>query len=297
MDNQFFHYTTLKALYGIISKQELWLSNLKNSNDPNEVSLTYEQYNRIIECMGINPYHGTPMILSKNKVMGTPYGVSLTTLADNLSQWERYGDSLRGVSILFDIDFIQSYLYENYHFKFCFEKMRYTDEERKALILENISTMPKFENYIWKNHWPIVALFFIMHYSDARALFKSEDFIGEKEYRLFFDPIQSKFYHEMICMFNDDSTKRIVEEEVACFNYKKEVMHLMEQDKQYALLRNGITSFMKLDLNLFGDSKNKIIREIQLGPKCPQDEDELKSFLSCYGYSPIISKSSIRIRG
>ena len=99
MNSKYFHYTSINALYNIISNQELWFSNLKNSNDPNEVCLTSEQYNEYIDNLGVNPYHGTPLILSKNKIMGSPYGLSLTTSEDSLSQWERYGDNLKGVSI------------------------------------------------------------------------------------------------------------------------------------------------------------------------------------------------------
>ena len=59
--DKFFHYTSVKSLFGIISNQELWFSNLKNSNDPNEMYLTCEDYNQYINNMNVNPYHGTPI--------------------------------------------------------------------------------------------------------------------------------------------------------------------------------------------------------------------------------------------
>lgn len=90
MDKRYFHYTSLKCLYSIISNSELWFANLKNSNDPNEFSLSCEEYNNYIEKLNINPYHGYPMILENNNVLKYPYGISFTTLNDNLSQWERY---------------------------------------------------------------------------------------------------------------------------------------------------------------------------------------------------------------
>ena len=41
---------------------------MKNSNDPNEFSLSCEEYNNYIEKLNINPYHGYPMILENNNV-------------------------------------------------------------------------------------------------------------------------------------------------------------------------------------------------------------------------------------
>ena len=283
-------------MYNIISNQELWFSNLKNSNDPNEVCLTSEQYNEYIDNLGINPYHGTPLILSKNKIMGSPYGLSLTTSEDSLSQWERYGDNLKGVSIVFDVDFIQEFLEKNYHFKFYFDKMKYTENDKKTLIMKNVNNMPAFEDYVWQKDWPFCALFFLIHFSEARALFKSKEFIDEEEFRLFFDPIEYKFYHETICLFNFGNAEKIVAESKKAYEYTKDVIRFLEQDKKYALMRNGINSYLKLDLNLFGKDKNQVIKEIKLGPKCTQDEEELHNFLYQNGYSPTITKSKINIR-
>ncbi len=283
-------------MYNIISNQELWFSNLKNSNDPNEVCLTSEQYNEYIDNLGINPYHGTPLILSKNKIMGSPYGLSLTTSEDSLSQWERYGDNLKGVSIVFDVDFIQEFLEKNYHFKFYFDKMKYTENDKKTLIMKNVNNMPAFEDYVWQKDWPFCALFFLIHFSEARALFKSKEFIDEEEFRLFFDPIEYKFYHETICLFNFGNAEKIVAESKKAYEYTKDVIRFLEQDKKYALMRNGINSYLKLDLNLFGKDKNRVIKEIKLGPKCTQDEEELFDFLFQHGYYPVITKSKINIR-
>jgi len=178
---KFFHYTSIKSLFSIISNQELWFSNLKNSNDPNELYLTCEDYNQYFSNMEVNPYHQTPTILDKSKVMGCPYGVSFTTLEDDLSQWERYGDNKTGVCIAFDIDFIQDYLDENYQFRFYFEPMKYTEEEKNALISKNISKLPEYKGYNQEIHWPLFALHYLIHYSEARALFKDEGFAKEKK--------------------------------------------------------------------------------------------------------------------
>lgn len=183
--SKYFHYTSLNILYSIVSNQELWFANLKNSNDPNELYLTCDDYNRYVKELNVDPYHGTPIILEENRIMGCPYGISFTALEDDLSQWERYGDNRSGVCILFDIDFLQTYLSENYLFTFYFESMKYTEEEKNKLINENIARMPKYNDYRRETHWPYCALLYLIHYSEARALFKSEAFKKEEEYRFF----------------------------------------------------------------------------------------------------------------
>lgn len=290
--DKFFHYTSVKSLFGIISNQELWFSNLKNSNDPNEMYLTCEDYNQYLNNMNVNPYHGTPIILDKNRLMGCPYGVSFTTLEDDLSQWERYGDNRSGVCIVFDIEFIQRYLEENYQFNFYFEPMKYTEKEKITLISENISKMPDYKNYKWETHWPFCALYYLIHYSEARALFKDEGFAKEKEFRLFFDPIEYKFYYDTLCLFQGSNVESIKKS----YQYTEDIIHFLVQDKKYALMRNGINSYFKLDLNLFGKDKVNLIKEIILGPNCNQDEEELKGFLSKHGYNPEVRKSKIKIR-
>ena len=55
---KYYHYTSLKTLYSIIANDELWLSNLKNSNDPNEFYLTCDEYNAYINSLGQDPYNG-----------------------------------------------------------------------------------------------------------------------------------------------------------------------------------------------------------------------------------------------
>ncbi len=289
--SNYFHYTSIKSLFSIISNQELWFSNLKNSNDPKEMYLTCEDYNHYVNNLGVNPYHGTPIILEKNKLMGCPYGVSFTTLEDDLSQWERYGDNRTGVYITFDIDFLQDYLDENYEYRFYFEPMKYTEEEKVSLVSKNISKMPQYHEYKWETHWPLCALFYLIHYSEARALFKDEVFEKEKEFRLFFDPIEYKFYHDTVCLLQGKN----IEEDIS-YKFTKDIVHFLEQDKNYAIMRNGINSYFRLDLNLFGKDKYKLIKEVVLGPCCAQDEGELRGFLNKHGYNPTIKKSKINIR-
>ena len=86
---KYYHYTSIKTLFLIITNEELWLSNLKNSNDPNEFYLTCDEYNEYINKLGKDPYNGKPCVLEENGIYGNTYGLSFTLAGDNLSQWER----------------------------------------------------------------------------------------------------------------------------------------------------------------------------------------------------------------
>ena len=134
-DSLFYHYTSLSVLYSIVSNNELWLSNLKNSNDPNEQYLSSDEYNTyVLQKLQINPYHGRIDLLSANTVVGNPYGLSLTTLKDDLGQWERYGDRSRGVAIALDIPAMNDYLRSTYNFTLDFGSIKAIPHRKKCQI-------------------------------------------------------------------------------------------------------------------------------------------------------------------
>lgn len=295
MEELYYHYTSLEVLYSIVSKNELWLSNLRNSNDPNECYLSCEEYNKYIEGMNIDPYHGTPMILSHNKVFGSPYGLSFTSLNDNLGQWERYGNRLMGVSISFDIHLIQEKLKELYGFSFYFDSIKYTEADKIEFIKYLLSHMEKIEQYDYERHWPYYALFFVTHFTAARALFKNSAFSSENEFRFYCDPIEYNFYYESISIFLKNQPEELKAHIEANERIQKNVGMTLE-NKKYAMMRNGINSYLSLDLLLLGDAKKHIIKEIVLGPKCKQDEEELENFMLSNGFSAKIRRSKIDIR-
>ena len=75
---KYYHYTSIKTLFSIITNEELWLSNLKNSNDPNEFYLTCDEYNAYVSKLGKDPYNGKPYVLEENGIYGNTYGLSFT---------------------------------------------------------------------------------------------------------------------------------------------------------------------------------------------------------------------------
>ena len=75
--------------------------------------------------------------------------------------------------------------------------------EKIKFIKKKVNEIKDVPNYIYELHWPIYAIYFIMHFAQARALFKSLSFCAENEYRLFFDPKEYEFYHNTILQFKE----------------------------------------------------------------------------------------------
>ncbi len=290
----FYHYTSLNVLYSIVANNELWLSNLKNSNDPNEQYLSSDEYNTyVLQKLQVDPYHGRIDLSGSNTVVGNPYGLSLTTLKDDLGQWERYGDQSRGVAIAFDIPAMNAYLKETYGFSLDFGPIKYTEDEKKEYIKSLIADLPVYDGGFEKC-WPLYGLYFTIHYAQARVRFKREEFSLEKEYRLYIDLVEQNFQHESIEILLKNSPTEL---EAYHKDYvKKQSTHrLTTEHKKYAIMRRGINSYLSLDLTLLGTTKSNFIKEIILGPKCTQNIGELNDFLLVNGFSTIVRKSKIEI--
>ena len=294
MSELFYHYTSLNVLYNIVSNNELWLSNLKNSNDPNEFYLSSEEYNNYVkENTATNPYLVFPIIKASQTIVGNPYGISLTTLEDDLGHWARYGDQSRGVAIAFDIATINEFLEEHYDFAFDFDSIKYTEEEKINFIKELIDKMTDFEG-IAEEYLSYPATYYTIHYSLARALFKKESFKIEKEYRLYVDLVEREFHKDLIKIFlqmNPDELEKFCQESAK----QKQDLRLTDDNKKYALMRNGINSYLSLDLSLLGNKKENLIKKIILGPKSTQNVEELNAFLKKNGFETTIHKSQIEI--
>lgn len=105
----FYHYTSIDALYNIVSSKTFWLANAKSSNDKTENTLSIKKFKSILEEI---PY------VIKNKTIKNAietffnyddkslpnednkfYILSLTNKRDNLAHWDRYSDRRCGASI------------------------------------------------------------------------------------------------------------------------------------------------------------------------------------------------------
>lgn len=92
-----FHYTTIPALHGILTSKEIWCSDVRFMNDPDEIA-----YGRDMVESVAAPRLGRGRITAfLAKYAFEYYVASFTAASDSLSQWRAYSDDGVGVAMRF----------------------------------------------------------------------------------------------------------------------------------------------------------------------------------------------------
>ena len=104
-----YHYTKQSSLEKILKSSELWLSNIRDMNDPQEVVYGIDVILRIMQ--NSNRFNTIKEIIETYKESGRfdifqtydkpAYVLSLSKSDDNIYSWINYGDDGQGVSIEF----------------------------------------------------------------------------------------------------------------------------------------------------------------------------------------------------
>lgn len=97
-----YHYTTMKALFGIIKNKEFWWGNTSTMNDKKElVEFTNKIENAVRKDFGsIAPDRVTEFCkLIENASKEFPFAMCFSSQEEDASQWERYGDRATGVCL------------------------------------------------------------------------------------------------------------------------------------------------------------------------------------------------------
>jgi hypothetical protein len=106
--NTLFHYTDLGGLIGILSNDDLWLTNCRFSNDEGEMSLGYAIAKGVIEDeLRTAPAENKDFLQDLHDLLdaNSPDDVYICCFCDEdnlLSQWRGYGANGTGVSIEID---------------------------------------------------------------------------------------------------------------------------------------------------------------------------------------------------
>ncbi|MFP8645021.1 HNH endonuclease [Priestia aryabhattai] len=114
--NNLCHYTNLNAAKGILDTKEMWLSNVRTMNDPDELSYGYRLITMALEELEVNgifqPYQKTlenlkevMKQLAEQKVIVGNAEIYLTCFSaarNTIRQWVTYGDTANGVSLMFN---------------------------------------------------------------------------------------------------------------------------------------------------------------------------------------------------
>lgn len=312
----YYHYTTISALYSIISTQSFWLLNLKSSNDKRELTYTFRQFkNDFDKIIQYETDQNRKALLIKAadsclegkltrdamKPNKDSYGLCLCRKKDNLTHWDRYTNNCAGVSIGVNIralDVLCSRMntYFGYHIieSNC---IAYSENDRVQLIKKSIEGIIERLHYLKEDSDSSAFLPAILPvaYTNMKSFVKANSFSDEDEVRLYFNPKSILTARKIM----NDVFPKLSEGNVMCNNirknYEKMISDMEIEEVKFYLFRTGIRSYHKMCLKeIWG---NGLIPEIMLGPMCTQDKKELRAFLDVNGLrGTTITESKVPIR-
>lgn len=318
----YYHYTSLDALYSIVKSHTFYLMSLRSSNDRTELYYKPETFisditklYEVEEHTSTKKFYGLmkksweeheDSITKELKARKQPYALCLSDKKDNLTHWDRYAYKCQGVAIGFNVRAFDI-LYRRTDSSgfalglFDFGQALYTQEDinkaiRRAMIksAEGLSQMNKkfgesIEETISKSGY----LFMGSIYSNIMKFAKTNAFVDEDEFRIYFD---SKNISSTLSLI--DSGKGQINDELYK-NIRKNFVDLVDTlelgKENFAITRSGIRGYHKLCLDKIWGSG--VVPEIVLGPMCVQNKNELQRFLKCNGLEGTkITISSVPIR-
>ncbi|WP_113886449.1 DUF2971 domain-containing protein [Clostridium butyricum] len=166
-ENLVYHYCSMQSFYNIFNSKELWLSDILEMNDGDEMILLLEGFkeiilqeykknpfkiqteekvnNKIIELSQEDVYNKIELFYDKY-IYDFTHGGFLKQCAfiacfsrknDLLSQWCMYANDAKGVAISFNVDYLQRYSHENKNFDFI--KVKYINEQERESIQRKLA--------------------------------------------------------------------------------------------------------------------------------------------------------------
>ena len=198
-----YHYTNLESIVGIISSQELWLSNLYFQNDKNEYEIGLNILKKVLQhykLVNIDNIKNSIFFKSLDSALDfltkkQIYTTSLSEEPDLFSQWRGYGDNCRGARLEFlNLEKIKKKgiqllpcIYnkdeQEEYVEFLFERsieILNSTEEKGMTNKEDFSEDEK----PYSDAIQAAGSYFISAFNVACAIIKDEAFREEKEWRI-----------------------------------------------------------------------------------------------------------------
>ena len=309
--NIYYHYTSLDALYSIISNKTLWLTSLKSSNDKKELYYTVDDFLRDFETVCKNEENSKLKICFetlKNNIdahkekfikecmaKSKPYALCLSDKRDNLTHWDRYASSSTGVCIGINVaamnilcrrtgnDFFGSALFDIgkalYTTEDVLRYIRHKTLHNMNVLVDVLEKEPKKDliEFISRHGY----IYVIGVCQSVMRYAKNTSFIDEGEVRFYFDEKSIAETTKMIDNMGNQGHADLAA--TLKSNFEGLVDSLKLKPEEFFLSRSGIRGYHKLCLDyIWGPG---VIPEIILGPMCVQNRNELLRFLSENGLS------------
>jgi hypothetical protein len=307
----YYHYTSLDALFNIVSNRTLWLTSLKSSNDKKELFYTVDDFIRdfeivfeteksknikkCFEILNSNIHSNIDKFKKECTRKRKPYALCLSDKRDNLTHWDRYAASSTGVCIGINVAAFEV-LYSGMATAgfgsslFDIGKALYTEEDILNFIrrttIRNMNVLmdvtkeeprEKFIELITKYGYTYI----VGICQDIMRFAKNTSFIDEGEVRFYFDKQSIPETIALIDGMADYGNAELCAKIKA--NFEGFVEEIEIETEKFFLSKSGIRGYHSLCLEeIWGPG---LITEIILGPMCVQNRNELLRFLSENGLS------------
>ena len=322
----YYHYTSLSALYNIVTNQTLWLTSLKSSNDKRELYYKPEQFIQDFRNVCSTEKHENTKrwlesysrvldahyddFIKLCKLKRTPYALCLSKKKDNLTHWDRYAAKCSGVCIGINVSALKIYFqrmaigwFAESLFSIAQITYNQTDIEKRIrnFVAGSINSFmnpnaphskdlpPLTESQ--KTNIAINSL--AITYLEIAKFSKNPSFVDEDEVRFYFDAESIKATRDLIRQLDLEMQSELSQN--ISIHFDEIVQQLEIQNDFFTLTQSGIRSYRKLCLkNIWGSGT---IPEIILGPMCVQNRNELLRFLNANGLQGTkVSVSKVPIR-
>ena len=320
----YYHYTSLDALYNIITSKTFRLTSLKSSNDKSELFYKPEQFlvdiqeiidievneneKRYLKLIMKSIEQNKDQFFQECRIRRFPYALCLSEKKDNLTHWDRYASGCTGVCIGFNLAALNVYLQRMASLAFGIGlydvgKVLYLDTDREKYIRNGLI---RFFNLLYEQEGKrlenkaLLELIKKNGYVYATSIYlqlvkftKKDSFIDEDEVRLYHDATSIKSTLHLINLMESSTDAELYHNLKK--NFKAVTKNLRLDKEEFGMMKSGIRGYKDLSLKEVWGSGT--ITEIILGPMCVQNRNELRRFLKANGLEGTkVSTSKIPIR-
>ena len=298
-----YHYCSVDTFVQIVKNKTIRLSDLDKTNDFMEkrwgVELLQETLRRELENNSISmnlqeDYWYSDTVHNHIEQLNNDINNYLkhqtliacfSVEADQLSQWRAYGQDGEGLAVGFDYKYLKHLL--KGHDKILIDKVVYRKNDQEKLIRKRMF-IPAIEYMRDKFQRDVVRCsddfntYFIEEFDcfcevldtateQVFTFLKNPAFIEEKEVRIVYN---TGIYDEI----DTGELREALSEKIEIGTKKELILYPM----QYQAKENKLVAYA--DLN-FDNYKNRIMKEIVIGPKSKVSEKDVRQFLLISGYS------------
>lgn len=308
--NLLYHYASNQKGFGILNDRAIRLSDIRKSNDYEELILFYPDiFDEIFLIYNESPFEFIYESQTGEDALRSLLDVTINMLydsiecgdfsnfvlcfseeADMLSQWRGYANDGQGISIGFSKDLLQKKCDESNNI-FRLEKVIYiTEKERKQIIKEKaaevIEELKGLRKWIVDNMTHddssqdtdgLLSFNFygmLEHILTDSLKYKQIGFKEEKEWRLF---LSNQAYKNPEWVLGKDCVYRGP-------NGFAETLSFLRNKISFKVTDNDITLYIPL---LFSEIGDDIVKEIWLGPKSHVAKKDIELYLAQHGYQNI----------